>query len=289
MGFPYVDANNPPGLRLPRSPRSVKVLREVSGGYTSARRCIVEHDGGGTGFLKQATDEDTADWLASEQAAYRLLGPRPWLPAVLGAGDGWLLLEDLSGARWPPPWEPGDVDRARAVLDEVHGSTVEGFPRWEDTGIDLAKWADVDVAAVAALGVCSSGWLEAALPDLVAADQAAVLVGTDLCHNDVRSDNLCFAADGQTVLVDWNWAAVGNGALDLVAWIPSLALEGGPRPAEALPDADPALVALCAGFWAFHAPEPPPFPGSDLRTLQRRTLEVTLPWAAERLGLPPPR
>ena len=49
----------------------------------------------------------------------------------------------------------------------------------------------------------------------------------------MRSDNLCIR-DGRAYLVDWNCACLGNPELDLAAWLPSLACEGGPQPYVAL-------------------------------------------------------
>ena len=51
--------------------------------------------------------------------------------------------------------------------------------------------------------------------------------GEAFLHLDVRSDNICIA-DGRAVLVDWNWASLGNPRVDLAFWLPSLSHEGGP-------------------------------------------------------------
>ena len=55
------------------------------------------------------------------------------------------------------------------------------------------------------LGLCSAAWLVHTIPALVAAEAGAQLVGEELVHCDVRSDNLCFVGD-RVVFVDWNWA-----------------------------------------------------------------------------------
>ena len=54
-----------------------------------------------------------------------------------------------------------------------------------------------------------------------------------LVHGDVRSDNVLVTDDG-VVFVDWPHGAVGNAAFDLVAWAPSVVLEGGPPPEDLL-------------------------------------------------------
>lgn len=268
----------------------MRELRRVTGGYTNARRCIVELDDGRTAFLKEAVDDRTAGWLRTEVAAYERLGEQPWLARVLDASGERLLLEDLSDAHWPPPWRPGDVERAIDSLDAIHDTPSDRFPSLDDLGTRLDWWSEVaaDPGPLLALGLCSAAWLDAALPVLLAADRRDRLEGTALCHNDFRSDNVCFREDGTAVVVDWNWATSGNAAFDAVSWLPSLVAEGGTPPAALYDGADPSLVTMLAGLWAHHAPADPPFPGSTLREHQRRLLAFTLRWAAERLGLSPP-
>jgi aminoglycoside phosphotransferase (APT) family kinase protein len=137
------------------------------------------------------------------------------------------------------------------------------------------------------LGLCSRAWLDRALPILLEAADRRLLHGTALLHTDVRSDNLCFR-DGATVLVDWNHASVGNAQIDVAFFLPSLRLEGGPPPREVAPCVTPGLAAHVAGFFAGHAGLPAPSTAPRVRDIQRRQLEVALPWAAALLDLPPP-
>ena len=69
--------------------------------------------------------------------------------------------------------------------------------------------------------MCSTEWLESALPELLAASERCDVQGKAFLHLDVRSDNICIA-DGRAVLVDWNWACLGNPLVDLVFWLPPL-------------------------------------------------------------------
>ena len=93
-------------------------------------------------------------------------------------------------------------------------------------------WHDVrdDPGPLLATGVVDAPWLVAALPTLLEASDACPLDGDELLHLDVRSDNLCFRADGSAVLVDWNLAVIGNARLDVAFWLPTLVSEGGPMP-----------------------------------------------------------
>ena len=103
-----------------------------------------------------------------------------------------------------------------------------------------------DPSPFLSLGLCSGRWLSQALPRLLGAADFGQLDGHALCHLDVRSDNVCLRGK-QAVLVDWNLAAVGNPEFDLAFWLPSLHVEGGPRPAE-MAQVDPGIVAIVAGF-----------------------------------------
>ena len=134
--------------------------------------------------------------------------------------------------------------------------------------------------------LCTTSWLEKALPALLQASDDAQLDGTELLHFDVRSDNLCLR-EGRALLFDWNLARVGNGDFDIAFWLPSLTLEGGPSPWEVLPEAGP-LAAAVAGFFAVRAGLPTPPTAPTVREFQRAQAEVALRWTASELGLPPP-
>jgi hypothetical protein len=123
------------------------------------------------------------------------------------------------------------------------------------------------------------------LPDLLAATDRCEVRGDAFLHLDTRSDNICIR-DGEALLVDWNWASVGNAMVDVAFWLPSLFVEGGPAPAEILPDAG-ELTAVVSGFFAPVSGLPPPAGAPTVRALQLAQLKVALPWAVDVLGLPP--
>ncbi len=271
------------------SPRS---WTPVTRGYTGAERWVVCNEDDSSCFVKAATDPDTAGWLRAEMAVYDNVAA-DWLPAVVGWEDDGerplLLLEDLSRANWPPPWSEGLVERVLELLELVHAtSPPPGAPPLEALREELSGWSRVadDPAPFLSLGLCSAAWLEGALPFLLEAQENGVLDGDELVHADVRSDNLCFVG-ARTVLVDWNWAARGNGSFDAAAWAPSLDAEGGPPPAHVLQD-EPELAAMVCGYFASKAGLEPPSPGSRVREIQLVQLRVALPWVAGLLALPPP-
>lgn len=262
-------------------------------GFTrNTRRWRVELEDGRSAFVKLALDELAAGWLRDERRVYSAV-KAAFVPAFLGwydeGGCTFLALEDLADAHWPPPWRPGDVEAARAALEAIHATPPPpDLPALEDFRAELNGWEDVaaDPTAFLSTGLCSAEWLEAALPLLREAAAGCELAGDRFLHLDFRSDNLC-VVDGRTVVVDWNFACVGNPELDLAAWLPSLRLEGGPEPWDILPEGG-GPAALLAGFFAARAGRPPPPTAAPrVREFQRRQAEVALPWAARELGFPP--
>src|SRR3954451_21046991 len=122
-------------------------LEEIpgAGGYTPALRRIATLADGTTVFVKAAVNELTAGWLQAEQRAYTALGDASFLPRLVGGDDEVLVLEDLRGAHWPPPWRDGDLDLALATLADAAAHTPpDDLPDLEATaGYQLRLWQKV--------------------------------------------------------------------------------------------------------------------------------------------------
>jgi Phosphotransferase enzyme family len=265
--------------------------RVVGGGYTPAERWVVEFGDGGRAFAKVGIVASTGEWLRVEHRAYRDVAA-PFMPRMLGWSDEpvpALLLEDLSAARWPPPWDRSLVDRMLLTLDAVAATPCPDWapPISELTDI-FSGWSQVsaDPEPFLSLGLASRGWLETALPELVASERPMELEGSALLHADVRSDNMCFTAD-RALLVDWNFIGRGNPLFDVAAWLPSLAHEGGPMPEEVRPEAG-VFAAAIAGYMCARAGLPVIPEAPHVRRVQLEQAATSLPWAARWLGLPQP-
>jgi Phosphotransferase enzyme family len=262
--------------------------RVIRRGYSQNEHWTIVLADGGRAFVKEAHVDPSPEWVRDEHRVYQAVSG-PFMPAFLGFEDGehpLLVLEDLMpGGRWPPPWREGDIDAVRASLAEVAAADVRGeLPRLVD--VRWPGWEDVEAepGPFLSLGLVSPAWLEDALPVLVEAARATSLDGEALLHCDVRSDNLCLR-DGRAVLVDWNHARLGNPALDVAFWLPSLALEGGPPPSLFGVD---EMAVVVAGFFAALAGLPQPLGAPTVRAFQKAQLEVALPWACSSVGLPLP-
>lgn len=268
----------------------VTASRRVVGGYTPAARFVADLESGSRVFVKAGTDAGTSTQLRAEHGVYRRV-EGSFMPELLGFEDDreqpMLVLEDLSGARWPPPWSPERVDAVRAALRAVHACTPPLVTYEERKGSREDGWPTVASSPLPflSLGLCSASWLDAALPALLAAEASVDTSGATLTHWDVRSDNLCFTERG-AVLVDWNHACLSNPRLDTGFWLPSLCDEGGPEPEAILPDA-PDIAGWVSGFFAARAGLPPIPDAPGVRPVQRAQLIPALAWVSRALELPP--
>ena len=230
--------------------------RVTGGGYTPAERWIVTFEDATRSFAKFGSTELVAEWLRLEHRAYVDIDG-PFMPGFTGWADGTrpvLLLEDLSAARWPPPWQPGDVDRVLETLGLVSATPC---PAWA-TPVEFLEFFDgwsriaADPDPFLGLGLVGTAWLDGSLGALLAAEAPGELHGDELLHLDVRSDNLCFR-DDLALLVDWN------------------------------PPHPPHRRGYCS-----RAAMPPIPDAPRVRDVQLEQARTALPWAARWLGLPAP-
>ncbi|HEV8564384.1 MAG TPA: phosphotransferase [Actinomycetota bacterium] len=271
--------------------------REVSrGGQTAAGRWIATLDDGRSAFVKIGWTLDTASWVRDEHLFYARTRGLPFVPRMIGWDDDGespvLALEDLSGAHWPPAWRPGDVDAVLAALAAVAATAPPpDVPNAVESQFGLDGWPEIEVdpGPFLALELCSAAWLENALPIFREAAPRAQLDGDALLHFDVRSDNVCIR-DGRAILIDWNFACVGNPLVDVAAWLPSLQAEGGPTPEQVIghPEGIGEIASLLAGYFCAHAGRPAIPEAPQVRPLQLMQSRTALPWAARALGIPPP-
>ena len=266
------------------------ILNVVRRGYTPALRLRARLQDGNTVFIKCATTSLTAEGLRKEYAVYTALDA-PFVCRLIAWEDTgespFLVLEDLSQADWPPPWTTHQIDLVRDMLVRLASFRLPGLLPLEDNAAFTDGWQEVaaDPEAFLGLKIASRGWLERAMPSLLAVDGKQVLHGEALIHCDVRSDNLCFLGD-RVILVDWNLTCQGHPSADLAFWLPSLETEGGPAPETILPQGAP-FAAVLSGYFASRAGRPILPDAPLVRKVQLEQLHSALPWAVRALGQPP--
>src|SRR5262245_3816577 len=261
----------------------------VAGGYSLATRLLCRTTTTSF-FAKIGTTPVTSQSLRREMHVYNSVSGA-FMPQLVAWEDHEsapiLVIEDLSAAHWPPPWDAWRVDLVLAQIRAMHHTQASLASYAQVHGVRGANWPVVaaDPVPFLSLGLTDARWLEAALPLLIRHEAQCSTDGESLTHWDLRSDNIC-VTESRAIFVDWNHACTSNPTLDLGFWLPSLAYEGGPAPEQILPDA-PEIAAYVAGFFAARAGLPGISDAPRVRVVQRQQLQTALPWVARALDLPP--
>lgn len=220
--------------------------------------------------------------------------PAPELRWSFDDGDWIVVAFDAADGDVAMPWAEPALAEVLALYDTLAAvdapavlptvpHELEALRSWRHAladGSDLGSW---------------DPWVAATLPDLAAlADRYWERTeGSALVHLDARRDNMV-RLGGRILLVDWPYAARGAPWVDLLAQLPSLAIEGAGDPAEiwaragvartADDDDVTAVLAGLAGYFVVSSVEPPPVGVPHVRAFQRAQGEAALAWLRQRLG-----
>jgi hypothetical protein len=267
-------------------------LRPTRGGWSVSVRGIVELTDGRRVFAKLGDVRDTERAIRIEIGVYELLGPRPFLPRLLAADRSVpvLVIEALEHAEWPPPWSRRSLEALQRLHREIESTRAPlELPTVASWVAAAGSWEVVaaDPEPLLRSGAVPEGWLRTNLSTLVSVAAGAPTDGESLQHGDLRSDNLAILGD-RALPVDWNAAMRGDPRWDRLCILHTLQMEGVGPVDELAPDANPAIIAWNAGFFAARVGLPPPEGAPEVRTFQRDQLAIVLPWACRRLALTPP-
>jgi aminoglycoside phosphotransferase (APT) family kinase protein len=278
--------------------------RNQSGGFSPGLAARVRTEDGRRVFLKALSAEQNPDSPkihrreARITAALPLEAPVARLLWVHDEGpEGWVVLafEDVEGHLPALPWQPDELERVVAAIAALHGALTPSPLDLPPIGKTMTRW----LHGWRNLGGDEPGldaWSRRHLDLLVRLEAEApdAAAGETLLHVDLRADNILLT-DDRVVIVDWPAAAVGADWVDVVGMAPSVALEGGPEPAEFLTmhpsagAADPhrvdVVLATVAGYFTYGSLQPAPPGLPTLRAFQAAQGEIARRWLAERLGV----
>lgn len=281
----------------------------ATSGFSPGFAGVLELADGHQVFVKAVSPEQNAHSpeLARQEiraaAAIPESVPAPRLLWSHDDGD-WVLLgfEAVTGRSPELPWLPEDLERVLAALGELaRAKPLPGHPlpdqreTWAESFTGWQSFAALSARERSEIAERAGGigeWAGARLDQLCAWELAAPLAaaGENLVHGDLRADNVMLDTD-HVWLVDWPHAGVGAPWLDLVAMLPSVAMQGGGRPneifaahplSEAVSRDDlRAVVAGVTGYFTWHClqPDPPGLP--NLRAFQRAQAYTSIAWLRE--------
>ncbi len=214
-----------------------------------------------------------------------------------------LIFENVEGRTPLLPWKEEELLRVLSAITELSNSLtpspiVDAISVAEQFKDDFNSWRTFEMWNKNPLKVFEP-WCERNLDRLKRLEEKweAASVGDTLVHSDIRADNILLAEkEGKVVFVDWPWACLGAKWLDLVLFLPSVAMQGGPKPWEIFdshalgkgvdPDLVTPVVAALAGFF-IRLGNKPPEPGiPNLREFQLGQGETALEWLKVRTGWP---
>jgi hypothetical protein len=276
----------------------VREARSMGSGFTPGFASVLEAEDGSRIFVKAASKQAQRQIAASYAEEVRKL---PLLPEALPAprllwseeDDRWVVLATEYVEGRPPhrPWNPDELDRCLGALTSVAEAT-----RVLPAGLDLAPLHEE-------LPQLVTGWDTVAerLPDWPQLTEVRELArfyaelpdAGHLIHADARDDNFILAADGRTLICDWNWPALGPAWQDVVDLL--VTAHGDGHDADALLTAHPSatgvdpdhvdawLASLC-GYMVEADFRPVPSSSPYLGVHRRWWAAATWSWLSQRRG-----
>lgn len=282
---------------------SVTTATNLDGGFSPGPAARCELSDGRTVFVKAAGLALNPESPGIHRREAKVLAsmpsgvPAPQLLGVVDDGDWVAIVTEWIDGRMPvAPLAAGDVQRYLGVVErladiEAHASLPTYaevhsilFDHWQQL-LD-EPWHGLDT------------WTLDHLDELADLERGArdAVEGDRLVHNDLRTDNVIFAAAGpeHDVIVDWPGACRGAPWTDLVCILPSLELDGGARCAElfavqpmsarAPEHAVTALLTAVAGYFTRMSLLPPPPGLPTVRAFQAAQGRIARRWLSERMG-----
>jgi Ser/Thr protein kinase RdoA (MazF antagonist) len=264
-------------------------LIPVEGGFSQAKRGIVDIEEVGNVFVKIGTQEGTRKWANKEISVYRFLKEHNFahIPGLLStnADETAFALEALTaekGWNWRDEWDVERLAKTLGVMDELADLVLSDKEKAMFSeaciGQDDNGWAQLlhspEKQRVLNSKLCVLGREDIArgIDFSYDSDKSSkyIFSSDHLVHNDLRADNCAWHPDLRTVrVIDWNWLQMGDRPIDLAATLTHIQKSGFDLPADALSRLDAGALHWLAGFWFNSAATPIWEDGPEhLRSLQ---------------------
>jgi aminoglycoside phosphotransferase (APT) family kinase protein len=284
---------------------AVVEARTQRGGFSPGVAARVRCANGARYFVKAVSAQANPDTPGLHRQEGRVLaaleplitGRRLPVPRLCGMVDRppWvaLVLQDVPGRQPQLPWLAAELQQVVAALDRLASAlTPAPVPApavGERLGAEFTGWRTL---AASPGHDRLDAWSRTHLDRLAGleatwADHAA---GDTLLHADIRADNILLTGQG-AVVVDWPWACRGAAFTDLILFAPSVAMQGGPPPADLIassrsgraadPQAVAALVCALAGYLTERSLRPPPPGLPTVRAFQAVQATIARRWLTE--------
>ena len=287
--------------------------RTQPGGFSPGVAARVRCANGARWFVKAASAELNVDTPRMHRREAKVLAdldplilaghlPVPRLRGTAEHGPWFaLVVEDVDGRHPVVPWRDHELDLVLTALDRMAEALTPAPAAIMPTAPAIAEYLGADFTGWRTLSGTPGDdrldpWSRARLAELAAleATWTTHAAGDTLLHADIRADNLLLTGEGiaseRVMVVDWPHACRGAAFVDLVGFAPSVAMQGGPGPAELLArsragrnvsrESLAAVVCALAGYFTERSLQPPPPGLPTVRQFQAAQGEVTRRWLA---------
>lgn len=288
----------------------VSAISQPTGFSPGVAARLTAHDGRRF-FVKAVGPEPNADSPAMHRRESMIVpalpdvAPVPQLIWSYDEGEGgWvaMIFEDVDGRHPVRPWRTDELHRVVAAMEDLSRllspSPVPVASAGRASNVfetEFRGWRRLRDEQPSRL-VRVDGWSRRHLETLVSIEDTAsgMLEGDTLLNLDIRADNVLLTPE-RVWFVDWPHACIGPAWLDVVAFAPSVTMQGGPPPEDVISRhpaclaaddaAITAAVVALAGYFTQKAVQPPPPGLPTVRAFQGAQGLVAREWAARRMEL----
>ena len=255
-------------------------LCPVEGGFSQAKRGLVNLDDGTCVFVKIGLEDDTRRWTKKEIGSYRFLQKYnyPYIPQLLAVNSdesGFVIdaYTPKNGWDWKDNWDKERLDKTLEAMDAlaVIKPQDQDFAYFAEKVFDESEdgWKPLLESPESQQKLheklCAIGRSDIANRIDFMADaeksQRFIFKNDILVHNDVRADNCAWNPMTKEVrLVDWNWVQLGDRKIDLAALLTHVQKSGFDILPQYIDRLDADALHWLAGFW-FKSAITPIWPG----------------------------
>lgn len=254
----------------------LETMTPVDGGFSLARRGLVNLPDGDQVFVKIGTEENSVEWAKKEIAVYRYLKVHGYsaIPELRGTNQDQtaFVLDALTpqeGWDWTDTWSVERLEATLQAVDELAAlrPAHEDFMSMGQSALDESRdgWIalnqspDLQQALRDKLHAARKPELAKTLDVAKEFDQSTQFVfrTNTFVHYDIRADNCAWNADTKQVkFVDWNWAQYGDARIDAAAMLTHVQKAGLDILRSHKDRLDAGALQWMAGFWLKAAATP---------------------------------
>jgi hypothetical protein len=241
------------------------LIQDVKGGFTAAKRGVIELENGDKIFVKISTDEKTHNWLKKEIKVYKKLHAVNYKYAAKllshSKNHHGMAIEYLENASFDNVWDQDKINAVMLARDELQNykDLFTGDIDFKSDDIEKAEdiWnrilipgnLDIINYKLAKLGF-DLDFTSNQIVGFKTLHDDWLIEENCLVHQDIRADNFGYDQVAKTgKLIDWNWLSISDNSLDITPLFINMHISG-LDPYKMHPEKyDEKMIVYLIGFW----------------------------------------